>query len=140
AVREGGLPPAQAPGRGSGAAAPGGDRGEAEQADRGAGRLPGRAGRRPVQGRPLTLLIRGRAGELMAGVPLSFEFYPPKTDEQRAQLDRTAARLRARDPEYVSCTFGAGGSTLSYTPDTVQRLRERHALDAAPHLSCMGGS
>ena len=76
----------------------------------------------------------------MAGVPLSFEFYPPKTDEQRAQLDRTAARLRARDPEYVSCTFGAGGSTLSYTPDTVQRLRERHALDAAPHLSCMGGS
>ena len=76
----------------------------------------------------------------MAGVPLSFEFYPPKTDEQRAQLDRTAAKLRAQAPEYVSCTFGAGGSTLSYTPDTVQRLRERHELDAAPHLSCMGGS
>lgn len=76
----------------------------------------------------------------MAGVPLSFEFYPPKTDEQRAQLDRTAAKLRAQAPEYVSCTFGAGGSTLSYTPDTVRRLRERHALDAAPHLSCMGGS
>ena len=40
----------------------------------------------------------------------------------------------------MSCTFGAGGSTLSYTPETVQRLREQHALDAAPHLSCMGGS
>jgi methylenetetrahydrofolate reductase (NADPH) len=76
----------------------------------------------------------------MARVPISFEFYPPKTDEQRVQLDRTAARLKAQGPEYVSCTFGAGGSTLSYTPETIQRLRERHALDAAPHLSCMGGS
>jgi methylenetetrahydrofolate reductase (NADPH) len=73
-------------------------------------------------------------------VPVSFEFYPPKTDEQRAQLDRTAARLKALAPEYVSCTFGAGGSTLSYTPETIQRLREQHKLDAAPHLSCMGGS
>ena len=55
------------------------------------------------------------------GVPVSFEFYPPKTDEQRTQLDRTAARLRSESPEYVSCTFGAGGSTLSYTPETVRR-------------------
>jgi len=73
-------------------------------------------------------------------VPISFEFYPPKTDEQRLQLDRTAARLKSRKPEYVSCTFGAGGSTLSYTPETVQRLREEHGLDAAPHVSCMGGT
>jgi methylenetetrahydrofolate reductase (NADPH) len=77
---------------------------------------------------------------MAASVPLSFEFYPPKTEEQRAQLDRTAARLGAHAPEYVSCTFGAGGSTLSYTPDTVQRLRTQHEFDAAPHLSCMGGS
>ena len=76
----------------------------------------------------------------MARVPISFEFYPPKTDEQRSQLDRSAARLRLQLPDYVSCTFGAGGSTLSYTPETVQRLREKHGLDAAPHLSCMGGS
>jgi methylenetetrahydrofolate reductase (NADPH) len=72
--------------------------------------------------------------------PVSFEFFPPKTDEQRAQLDRTAAKLKAWAPEYVSVTFGAGGSTLSYTPETVRRLREEHALDAAPHLSCMGGT
>ena len=77
---------------------------------------------------------------MAASVPLSFEFYPPKTEDQRAQLDRTASKLRAQDPEYVSCTFGAGGSTLSYTPDAVQRLRTRHSLEAAPHLSCMGGS
>jgi len=73
-------------------------------------------------------------------VPISFEFYPPKTDEQRLQLDRTAARLKVHAPEYVSCTFGAGGSTLSYTPETVQRLHQKHGLDAAPHVSCMGGT
>lgn len=71
---------------------------------------------------------------------VSFEFYPPKTDEQRTQLERTVQRLMACAPEYVSCTFGAGGSTLSYTPETVRHLRERFALDAAPHLSCVGGS
>jgi methylenetetrahydrofolate reductase (NADPH) len=71
---------------------------------------------------------------------LSFEFYPPKTDEQRAQLDRTAEKLKSHAPEYVSCTFGAGGSTLSYTSETVRRLKQDHGFDAAPHLSCMGGS
>ncbi|QCO67100.1 methylenetetrahydrofolate reductase [NAD(P)H] [Luteimonas yindakuii] len=73
-------------------------------------------------------------------IPLSFEFYPPKTDEQREQLDRTARRLKAHAPEYVSCTFGAGGSTLSYTPETVRRLRQEHGFEAAPHLSCVGGT
>ena len=73
-------------------------------------------------------------------IPISFEFYPPKTDEQRVQLDRTAAKLKSQDPQYVSCTFGAGGSTLTYTPETVERLHERHGLDAAPHLSCVGGT
>jgi len=72
--------------------------------------------------------------------PISFEFYPPKTDEQRAQLDRTAQRLARYAPEYVSCTFGAGGSTLSYTSETVRHLNQHHGFDAAPHLSCVGGS
>ena len=76
----------------------------------------------------------------MVGVPVSFEFYPPKNDEQRQQLDRTAARLKAHAPEYVSCTFGAGGSTLSYTSETVRQLKQVHGLEAAPHVSCMGGS
>jgi methylenetetrahydrofolate reductase (NADPH) len=71
---------------------------------------------------------------------LSFEFFPPKTDEQRQHLESAATALKSLQPEYVSVTFGAGGSTLSYTPETVRHLREAHGLDAAPHLSCMGGS
>ena len=71
---------------------------------------------------------------------VSFEFYPPKTDEQRTQLDRAAARLKAHAPEYVSCTFGAGGSTLSYTSETVRHLNQHHGFEAAPHLSCVGGN
>jgi len=73
-------------------------------------------------------------------IPISFEFYPPKTDDQRAQPDRTARRLAEHAPEYVSCTFGAGGSTLDKTPETIDRLHSHHGLDAAPHISCVGGS
>lgn len=72
-------------------------------------------------------------------LPLSFEFFPPKTAEQRETLEHTAQRLKPLTPDYVSCTFGAGGSTLSYTYDTVVALKQ-HGLDVAPHLSCMGGT
>ena len=71
---------------------------------------------------------------------LSFEFYPPKTDDQRAQLDRAVRKLGKFKPTHASCTFGAGGSTLSYTSETVRQLRQTHGLDAAPHLSCVGGT
>jgi methylenetetrahydrofolate reductase (NADPH) len=71
---------------------------------------------------------------------ISFEFFPPKTEEQRDQLDRTAKLLKPHAPDYVSVTFGAGGSTLSYTGDTVARLHREHGLEVAPHLSCMGGT
>jgi methylenetetrahydrofolate reductase (NADPH) len=72
--------------------------------------------------------------------PISLEFFPPKNDEQRAQLERALPKLKALAPEFVSVTFGAGGSTLTHTPRTVRHLRETHALEVAPHVSCMGGS
>ena len=71
---------------------------------------------------------------------ISFEFFPPKTDEQRAQLDRAAQLLKTHQPEYASVTFGAGGSTLSYTSETVAHLHVQHGLNVAPHLSCVGGT
>jgi methylenetetrahydrofolate reductase (NADPH) len=76
----------------------------------------------------------------MPMTPISLEFFPPKNDEQRAQLERSLPKLKALAPEFVSVTFGAGGSTLTHTPRTVRHLRETHALEVAPHVSCMGGS
>ncbi|MGH8042469.1 MAG: methylenetetrahydrofolate reductase [NAD(P)H] [Rudaea sp.] len=76
----------------------------------------------------------------MVKLPISLEFFPPKTDEQRATLEAALPKLKALDPEYVSVTFGAGGSTLSYTPQIVRHLRDVHGLDTAPHVSCMGGT
>lgn len=73
-------------------------------------------------------------------LPISFEFYPPKTDEQRTQLDRSVQKLKAHAPQFMSVTFGAGGSTLSHTPETVQRLRSEHGVAGVPHLTCVGGS
>ncbi len=73
-------------------------------------------------------------------LPISFEFYPPKTDEQRLQLDRSVQKLKAYSPQFMSVTFGAGGSTLSHTPETVQRLRSEHDVAGVPHITCVGGS
>jgi methylenetetrahydrofolate reductase (NADPH) len=70
---------------------------------------------------------------------ISFEFFPPKTDEQRTQLDQAATLLKPLSPEYVSVTFGAGGSTLCYTGEAVARVHSAHGLNVAPHLSCGGG-
>lgn len=76
----------------------------------------------------------------MAKVALSFEFFPPKTDEQRELLAKSVPKLAPYQPSYVSVTFGAGGSTLDYTVETVRNLSQQHGLSAAPHLSCMGGT
>lgn len=73
-------------------------------------------------------------------IPISFEFYPPKTDDQRVQFDRVVRRLKVHAPQFMSVTFGAGGSTLSHTPETVQRLRSDHGVVGVPHLTCVGGS
>ena len=73
-------------------------------------------------------------------LPISFEFYPPKTDEQRVQLDRSVQRLKAYSPEFMSVTFGAGGSTLSHTAETVQRLCSEHSVAGVPHITCVGGN
>ena len=62
---------------------------------------------------------------------ISLEFFPPKTDQQRAQFERALPRLRDLNPEYASVTFGAGGSTLSYTARTVKALMDA-GLNAAP--------
>ena len=51
---------------------------------------------------------------------ISLEFFPPKTDEQRQGLENAVRQLKSVAPDYVSVTFGAGGSTLNYTVEAVR--------------------
>lgn len=68
---------------------------------------------------------------------LSFEFFPPKNDDQVEVFKRTRDRLAALKPEYMSVTFGAGGSTRARTRETVLNIQRETGIPAAPHISCM---
>lgn len=69
----------------------------------------------------------------------SIEFFPPKTAEGGEKLRVTRTKLAELQPKYFSVTFGAGGTTQQGTLDTVVDIR-REGFEAAPHLSCVGGS
>lgn len=74
----------------------------------------------------------------MATAPqLSFEFFPPKNDDQQASHVRARDRLAALNPAYMSVTFGAGGSTRTRTRSTVLDIQRETGVSAAPHISCM---
>ena len=71
----------------------------------------------------------------------SFEFFPPKTDEAADELMRTVAQLKARQaPDFVSVTYGAGGSTRGRTLQCVSRIQNELKLTAMAHLTCVGHS
>lgn len=67
----------------------------------------------------------------------SFEVFPPKTEEGAEKLRQTRDRLMQVNPLYISCTYGAGGSTRERTIGTVIEFQEA-GVAAAPHLSCIG--
>jgi methylenetetrahydrofolate reductase (NADPH) len=71
---------------------------------------------------------------------VSFEFFPPRTDEMEAQLWRSIARLAPLAPSFVSVTYGAGGSTRERTHSTIKRILAETALRPAAHLTCVGTS
>ena len=71
--------------------------------------------------------------------PISFEFFPPKTQEGREKLLTVIQQLGKINPAYFSVTFGAGGSTQQGTIDTVLDI-QREGYSAAPHLSCVGST
>lgn len=70
---------------------------------------------------------------------ISFEFFPPKTEEGMDKLRNTRTQLAAFNPEFFSVTFGAGGSTRDKTMDTVLEI-QREGFQAAPHISCISSS
>jgi methylenetetrahydrofolate reductase (NADPH) len=67
----------------------------------------------------------------------SFEFFPPKTSEAVETLYETIRDLEAYMPDFVSVTYGAGGSTRDLTHDLVERIQHTTKLDPIPHLTCV---
>ena len=73
-------------------------------------------------------------------LPISLEFFPPKTPEGAAKLRLARQALYAVKPEFCSVTYGAGGSTQATTLDIVARVHREFCLPVATHLTCVGRS
>jgi len=71
---------------------------------------------------------------------ISFEFFPPKTDEMESTLWRSIKALAPLSPHFVSVTYGAGGSTRERTHQTVARILNETQLNPAAHLTCVGAT
>jgi methylenetetrahydrofolate reductase (NADPH) len=73
-------------------------------------------------------------------VSVSFEFFPPHTEEMEVTLWNSVQRLKDLAPRFVSVTYGADGSTRERTHAAVERIASETNLTAAPHLTCVGAS
>ena len=69
---------------------------------------------------------------------ISFEFFPPKTEQASEELFKTISALMPLKPAYVSVTYGAGGSTRERTHDLVVKLQRETDLTIVSHLTCVG--
>jgi methylenetetrahydrofolate reductase (NADPH) len=85
---------------------------------------------------------RERKSKLLGAgdIEVSFEFFPPKTDKMEQQLWSSIERLAPLAPEFVSVTYGAGGSTRERTHATVARILKETPLRPAAHLTCVNAS
>jgi methylenetetrahydrofolate reductase (NADPH) len=83
-----------------------------------------------------------RIGEMLraAGPVFSFEFFPPKTEQQEQSLYRSIERLRELRPSFVSVTYGTGGSTREKTVDLVRHIKHEIGIEAMAHVTCVGVS
>jgi methylenetetrahydrofolate reductase (NADPH) len=74
------------------------------------------------------------------GIRVSFEFFPPKTAEMEQSLWEAVTRLAPLEPNFVSVTYGAGGSTRERTHATVKRILAETTLTPAAHLTCVAAT
>ncbi|MDP2698594.1 methylenetetrahydrofolate reductase [Thalassospira sp.] len=71
-------------------------------------------------------------------IRVSFEFFPPKTEQMEETMWRSIHRLAPLNPSFVSVTYGAGGSTRDRTHSSVTRIQRETGIPAAAHLTCVG--
>ncbi|MFN0118579.1 MAG: methylenetetrahydrofolate reductase [NAD(P)H] [Elusimicrobiota bacterium] len=71
---------------------------------------------------------------------ISFEFFPPKTDDGFKNLMETISSLKKINPSFVSMTYGAGGSTRSKTVELVRLIKNEVGIETLAHLTCVGHS
>ena len=71
-------------------------------------------------------------------VHVSFEFFPPKNEKMEKTLWESIGKLKSLNPDFVSVTYGAGGSTRERTHRTVTRMVKETNLKPAAHLTCVG--
>ncbi len=83
-----------------------------------------------------------RASRFSGGgrIRVSFEFFPPKSEEMERNLWEAVGRLAPLSPNFVSVTYGAGGSTRERTHATVRRILKETALTPAAHLTCVAAT
>lgn len=70
----------------------------------------------------------------------SLECFPPRTAEGSDKLNQVIDELSALNPEYISVTYGAGGTTQEKTLETVTHIQQNTRFDAVPHLTCIGAT
>ena len=70
----------------------------------------------------------------------SFEFFPPKTERGRNKLFKTIKKLKEFNPDFVSVTYGTGGSEKELTMNIVDAIQKRFGVPAMHHLTCIGHS
>jgi methylenetetrahydrofolate reductase (NADPH) len=70
----------------------------------------------------------------------SFEFFPPKTEDGLRNLFDAVGELRSLRPDFVSVTYGAGGSTANKTIEIVSRIKEEYGIEAMAHFTCVGST
>ena len=75
-----------------------------------------------------------------SAIAVSFEFFPPKTEKMEQSLWQAVLRLAPLGPDFVSVTYGAGGSTRERTHATVSRIQRETGVTAAAHLTCVGAT
>lgn len=70
----------------------------------------------------------------------SLECFPPRTDQGSEKLNQVFDELACLNPQYISVTYGAGGTTQDKTLETVTHIQKNTRFDAVPHLTCIGAS